>query len=238
MQRRRLLIQTTVVAVAVLLLVGGWWFSPRGAESLGRGADTTSEQARRHSDWTANGASDASGPGSGSARDLANRRTSESPPVERETTFDRAKRDALRTEILEAVAKRPPRAPRTSAAAPSDDEPREPGTLQDMIGGRDALAERLNHDFMPLVDECIEQARVRLPELAGVVSIELETVADEELGGIVESVRKAPHSEIHDPELLECISETALSMVLPPPPEGGREGLVIEMRIEPDSEPE
>jgi hypothetical protein len=236
MQRRRLFIQTTVVTVAVLMLVGGFWFSPRGADPLGRGADTTSQQASRRSEWTSNSASEASGPGSSRAHESTNERTSEPSPAEHKTTFDRAKRDALRTEILEKAAKRPPRAPRASAAAPSDDEPREPGTLQDMIGGRDELTKRLNYDFMPLVDECVDQARVRLPELEGMLWIELETVADEELGGIVESARKAPQSEIHDPELIECISETALSMVLPPPPEGGREGLVIQMAIEPEEQ--
>jgi hypothetical protein len=46
-----------------------------------------------------------------------------------------------------------------------------------------------NHDFMPLADECIEQARMRLPELEGMVAIGLDTVTDAELGGIV---RRSP----------------------------------------------
>lgn len=86
---------------------------------------------------------------------------------------------------------------------------------------------------MPLADECIEQARARLPELEGMVAIGLDTVADEELGGIVESVAMQPNNEVDDPELIECLSQTALSMILPPPPESGREQFVITMPIEP-----
>jgi hypothetical protein len=65
-----------------------------------------------------------------------------------------------------------------------------------------------------------QQARVRL--------------SDAELGGIVEAVTVQPDNEVDDPELLECISQTAMSMILPPPPESGREQFVITMPIEPE----
>lgn len=159
----------------------------------------------------------------------------DAPPRERRATFDRAKRDALRSEILDALADRPQPRPVTSARAEDEPAP-EPGQLTDRIGGREALLEHLNHDFMPLADECIEQARARRPELEGMLAIGIDTVADEELGGIVEAVTIQPQNEVDDAELLECLSQTALSMILPPPPESGREQFMITLPIDPPSE--
>jgi hypothetical protein len=62
----------------------------------------------------------------------------------------------------------------------------------------------------------------------------LDAVADAELGGIVESVAIQPENEVDDAELLECISQTALSMILPPPPDSGREQFMITIPIEPE----
>ena len=62
----------------------------------------------------------------------------------------------------------------------------------------------------------------------------IETLADEELGAVVDVAGAAPDNEIQDPDLLECIRETALSLTLPPGLTTGREKFEITLRIEPN----
>jgi hypothetical protein len=223
MRRDRILLMVLITAVLGALLVGGRWLARAPAEASGVERRSSSSVEVERSP--------------GRAEPLASHRADARPTSERAASesrvraaeFDRAKRDALRAEILRA------RSPR-SAATPSAAQVSPPGTLQDRIGGREALAQFLNHDFMPLADECIEQARARTPALEGMVAIGLDTLADVELGGIVDAVEIQPDNEVDDPELLECLSQTALSMIMPPPPESGREQFVITIPIAPDSD--
>lgn len=147
---------------------------------------------------------------------------------ERASKEARAQRDALYAQIVKALAAQgtqdPPPAPRADAPRPS-------GDLKDRIGGRQALAARLNKDFMPLADECIELAQKDAPELMGTLVIDLSAVADKELGAVVEDVQIPPTNQIQNPALLECIRETALSLTLPPPPGSGREKFELSIPI-------
>lgn len=148
------------------------------------------------------------------------------------------KRDALRDQILRALANPPPGSPANAAPGGGGAEtrraPSPPGELRDRIGGRDALLGALNRDFMPLAHECISEAQRRNPRLAGLLAIGLETAADKELGAVVEAADPTARSRIEDPELLECIRESALSLRLPPPPASGREKFELTLPIEPD----
>lgn len=113
-----------------------------------------------------------------------------------------------------------------------DAEP-EPGNIKDRIGGRKALMDALNRDFMPLADECIAEATARLPELEGMLAIGIEVVGDAELGSVVETVSAGELNEVDDADLWECMEQTALSTMLPPPPEGvEQEALVLTRPIE------
>lgn len=154
-----------------------------------------------------------------------------------------AKQVQLRQEILRRAAQRVAVSPPSEQAAaeatqeppqPSAAEAGEPSQLKDRIGGHQELIAALAQDFMPLADECIEQARQRSPQLEGMLAIGLEMVADEELGSVVEFVDFPKLNELVDPDLLECIRETALSSVLPPPPSGGREQVMLTLPIEPE----
>lgn len=145
----------------------------------------------------------------------------------------RAERDALRDRIVAALAASLTPDGGPAPAARRADEPRPAGTLRDRIGGRESLAKRLNQEFMPLADECIELAQRDAPELAGMLVIGLETAADRELGAVVEDVTVPASNQVTNPELLTCIRETALSLRLPPPPTSGREKFEISVPIRP-----
>lgn len=149
----------------------------------------------------------------------------------------RARRDALREQILRALANAQAGTnapPPSHEIAPPPVYP--PGNLHDRIGGRDALAASLNKDFMPLAHECIDRAQKRVPGMRGMLALGIETVADRELGAVVEAADAAPNNEIGDPDLLECIRESALSLRLPPPPANGREKFMITLPIEPEGD--
>jgi hypothetical protein len=148
----------------------------------------------------------------------------------------RAKRDALREQIARQLASRP--APDAvgsgSAASPrSPTDPRPRGGLRNKLGGRDALVAFINEEFMPLASECIEQAEARSPRLSGMLAIGLETLADEELGAVVEAAEPAPTNNVIDPLLLECIRESALSLTIPPPLTSGREKFELTLPVGP-----
>lgn len=80
----------------------------------------------------------------------------------------------------------------------------------------------LNHELMPLVDECLEQAHERNPELRGMLAVNVDLASAEGIGGIFESAEADPQlNELHDDELLECVRQSSFSVQLP---EAGRSG--------------
>ena len=85
---------------------------------------------------------------------------------------------------------------------------------------------------MPLAQECIERAQERSPSLKGMLALLLETISDEKLGAVVDVAEAAPNNEVAEPELLECIRETAYSLRLPPPRSTGREKFLLTLPIE------
>jgi hypothetical protein len=147
---------------------------------------------------------------------------------------DPAARDALRRDIVRALEKRGiASAPvdhggtQRPSTAPADEAPSTGPGLKNHLGGHDELHARLNGDFMPLADECIDQARERRPDLSGMVAIEVELLAERDIGAIVESAEAAPDNAVDDAELVECLQESLLSMSLPGDAVDGREQIMI-----------
>jgi hypothetical protein len=95
-----------------------------------------------------------------------------------------------------------------------------------------AVVDQLNRDFMPLAKECVEQAQQRTPQLTGMIALAMETVADEQLGAVVDVADPAPSNQVADPQLFECLRETAFSLSLPPPPTGGRTKALITLKVD------
>lgn len=166
----------------------------------------------------------------------------DSPPekkIERRARVSRSERDAVYRRILDGLAHRD-----GSGAASVDEEPRAADPVEnaprekirnrmgDTDGWGDAMSDLLTNDFGPLADECIADARERAPDLAGMAAIAFTVVADEDIGGVVESADPAPDNEIDDPGFVECMRESMLSTVLPPPPGSGRRDVVLSLRFE------
>jgi hypothetical protein len=110
-----------------------------------------------------------------------------------------------------------------------------PGKLKNRIGGHDALVEHLNRDFMPLAHECIEQAQERSPELRGMLTLQLETIADEQLGAIVERAEVPAASEVQDLGLAECMRESAMILAFPPSLASGPDKFELTLLIDESS---
>lgn len=213
-----------VLVVAVVIAVGLVWYQLRDSSGTGeeeRAGEASSGAGPAGPTGAARGAGIASTPrdgGAPAARGMAHGEA-------------RAKRDALRAQIARQLASREavPGAG-TGAAGPST-VPRPPGSLRNNLGGRDALVAHLNQELMPLASECIEQAQARSPQLAGMLAISLETIADEQLGAVVEVADPAPGNNVLDPLLLECIRESAFSLTLPPPLTSGRERFELTLPV-------
>ncbi|MBK8240826.1 MAG: hypothetical protein IPK74_35350 [Deltaproteobacteria bacterium] len=146
---------------------------------------------------------------------------------------DRARRDELRRRIVERQAARAGGEARGHTRADDDDDG---PPLADRIGGRDDLARLLHEDFIPLADECFTAAQERQPGLAGMFEIEFDVLADPDLGAVVDTIEVPPTStqpggQPWDPELVECMRESAYSLSFPPPPEGGRDQFMVSLRL-------
>ncbi|MEM7152189.1 MAG: hypothetical protein AAF799_05065 [Myxococcota bacterium] len=164
----------------------------------------------------------------------------------------RAERDALRKRILDSMHARQRRAedqpspasstgesPGSTGSPPAGDgeethdDPEGPATggLTDRTGNHGYLKEVLDEELMPLTHECIQMAREARPDLAGMLVVDLSIIGDDELGGVVDTVGSGSNNEVLDPDLLECVSESILSITLPPPPQGGRDAIALSMPV-------
>jgi hypothetical protein len=96
--------------------------------------------------------------------------------------------------------------------------------MVDRTGELSAEAMRvLNHEFMPLVGECYDQAHERNPRLRGMLAVNVELAGVKEIGSIIEAVEAAQDiNELEDEELIECVRQSAFSIQLPIPVKSGR----------------
>jgi hypothetical protein len=143
-----------------------------------------------------------------------------------ERVLARAKRDALRDQIVDAQRSAP------AQPLPTEESAR-PGDLKKTIRGHDELVAHLNKDFMPLAQACVEQAQQRSPSLRGMLTLEVETLADEQLGALIERAEVPAESAVQDRELAECIRENALTLTFPPPLRSGPDKFQLTLLTEP-----
>jgi len=169
-----------------------------------------------------------------SPRDAAPESTEPSmPPQAKEDKrrVSEAERAELRRRILERMRSREhaaPDEPSREAADTDDASPPAAGGIADKTGlGRTGVVKTINEDFSPLAEECYQAATERRPDLRGMLDIEVAVIADEEVGGLVDSVDVGRENELDDAEMLECIRESMLSTYFPSLADNGR----TEMRL-------
>ena len=133
----------------------------------------------------------------------------------------RTQRDALRAEIVRHTAVI---AATKAVSEPRWERPSQPTDLANKLGpGREKLAEFLNDHFSPLLAECVEHAEGRSPDLAGMFYIGIETLAYEELGAVVDVAEPTDRNQLADPLFVECVRESAFTLIIPPPLTSGQE---------------
>lgn len=135
----------------------------------------------------------------------------------------------LRERVLDSLrARQQPNAAETAASKPAPGT-HAPGTMADRTGelGQETMRV-LNHEFIPLVDDCYDQARERNPRLRGMLALTVELAAAEDVGSIFETVEPAQdRNQIHDEELIDCVRQSAFSIQLPAPVKSGRTSLQL-----------
>lgn len=139
-----------------------------------------------------------------------------------------------RQRVLDALAQRtassPSAAGTAGASGTSGKREYPPGTMADKSGGELAAEVKvLNHEFIPLVDECFDQAHERNPKLGGTLALSVTIAAAEGVGGIIESVEPAPMNQLHDEELIECARQSAFGIEMPNPKGNGRKEAQLTM---------
>jgi hypothetical protein len=161
---------------------------------------------------------------------------------------ERQRRAAVREQILAAqrardaaIGETGPKArpshadpqPRPKPELKSQPEAERPPGLVNHVEGHDEMVATLNSDFLPLVDECINEAIAGNPALAGMLTIEFEMVVDEDLGAVIDTVNFPPAAadQVVEAELQECARESLLSTLLPAGNASGREGLVLILKV-------
>ena len=175
----------------------------------------------------------------------------ELPPVGRvaqKRRVTKAEREAFRRRIAEGVARRkaqrergepakdePAEAPEDDGEGEDEDEGEPSEGIKDRTDGKfGSLVGAINEDFLPLAQECYEQALETDPELRGMLDMNFDIIADEEIGGIVDAVELGEENEIANAGMHECIRETMLSTIFPPPPDSGSTGVRLTLRFEPE----
>lgn len=123
---------------------------------------------------------------------------------------------------------------RRAAAEPGEEEAPAITPLVDRTGNHAYLARVLSEELLPLVAECEQLARARQPGLAGLLNLNVEILGDEELGGVIDSLETAADNEVVDPGMIECVRESLLATVLPAPDQGGRDSVMLSLRIGPE----
>ena len=84
----------------------------------------------------------------------------------------------------------------------------------------------------PLLEECFSLGRQEQPDLSSAVAIvDFTVVGDDQVGGVIETSGIGEGSKNVSPTMSECIRETMLTLMLPPPRSHGRAGVVYPFRF-------
>jgi hypothetical protein len=75
----------------------------------------------------------------------------------------------------------------------------------------------INRELMPMVGQCVDEAQQRSPRLHGMLALSVELASAEGIGSIFETVEPSAKNEVDDPEMIDCIRQSAFTISLPAP---------------------
>lgn len=144
--------------------------------------------------------------------------SSESAASSKHDADDERDRDAAGKRIAEAIARR-----NAGASTPTPpDRSNIPEPERPLPGlGKEYIRDLIKDDFVPLAKECYENALERDPELGGRMIFEFTIMGDESVGGIVDGATLTEDSDFSDPDTVECVRESLMSVIFEPPEGGG-----------------
>jgi hypothetical protein len=127
----------------------------------------------------------------------------------------------------------------TSQTSPS--ERRQAGTsLPRSLGNeldKEYTFSRIKEHFIPLADSCYRSLLEQRPTAAGKVHFFFSIVGDETIGGVVESVSlEDERTTMDEPDFLNCVRESMLSVQFDPPPKYGRATIGFDLEFAPGSD--
>ena len=144
-----------------------------------------------------------------------------SPSADAPLPLDKAKRDQMRALIWKTFGQPAPASTPTAAKTY-----KLPDTVPPPAGVEEKLEPKyiqshVRNEFFPVARDCYGDALKKTPDLAGEVDLYFTIVGNKNIGGIVESVDVLNKSTLRDPEMIECMRESFLSVTFPPPESGG-----------------
>lgn len=147
-----------------------------------------------------------------------------SPAASSVPILDRQKRDQVRALIWRSFGQDPPDAATTTAAYVLPEVPPWPEAPGD--GGFGAIEpkyiqEKVRNEFFPLARQCYATLTTRIPDAGGSAVLAFDIVGNKNIGGIVEQVDVLNRSTLRDPEFVDCMRQSFLSVTFPPPEGGG-----------------
>jgi hypothetical protein len=126
-----------------------------------------------------------------------------------------------RRRVLDSPEARAPAAPASSASGAA------PAGMKDRTGKMGPEVKALNEQLLPLVDQCFDQATERGVRGRGMLALQVKFAGAEGIGRIIESVEPTESNAIGDPELIDCVRQSAFTVDLPPPTaSGASEGML------------
>ncbi|HEU4580276.1 MAG TPA: hypothetical protein VFS67_18600 [Polyangiaceae bacterium] len=225
------------LGAAVLLCVALWAFWPRpepdrSAEAQAKASTSALEPAPASPSAPAPTGSGAAGADAAGRSSLlaSGRKAARQPSAEQQR---------LRERVVRSLRERGARvgAPAAGAAAPAasaQDSARAPreGTMKDKTGVMGDEVKVINRELMPMVDECVQAAHERDARLHGMLALSVKLASAEGVGSILEAVEPTDRNEVHDPELIDCVRQSAFSISLPMPKADSLQQILLTIPIE------
>jgi hypothetical protein len=84
--------------------------------------------------------------------------------------------------------------------------------------------------------QCYASLAERVPDAGGTINLAFNIVGNKNIGGIVEQVDVLNKSTLRDPEFVDCMRQSFLSVTFPPPEGGGMVSVEYPIQFDPGDE--